>query len=287
VKAADKWSWLLRQKPGTMAEQCLLQALVIACHPKPTRIDGGWWREDGEHRVHEAIAPPFHAWLSSGEITQRTGMNERTVPAVVERLCQRGLVKQAGWYGRTGQIKVFRLLIDGTETRQKPAAFSRDQTPLFPAPLAGDQTPQVPAPFEAASLASNTVGSCIERPQVSTSPYIGVKRELKRERDIAREKTVDKKVRKAMTPRHQIPDDWTPDAKQAAWAAKQLPGVELDPIVRAFRAYHSGTGEARPGWARSFVTWITKEVGHQAKRPQRRGPSRDLSQMNYEAEPGS
>lgn len=155
----DKFSWLLRQT-GTLAEMSLLQVFVIACHHRETTIDG-------------RVFPPFHVWLSAAEIARRSGLNDRTIPVVAARLTQRGLIKSAGRHGKTGQIRVYRLLIDATETLQVPA------------PLEDVETLQVPAPFDVSESlhvsALKGAGSCIERVHVPASAYIGIKRELKRE----------------------------------------------------------------------------------------------------------
>lgn len=131
---AAKWDWLLRQEPGTLAEQCLLQAFVIACHHKPTTVDGG------------RVFPPFHVWLTSEEITRRTGMNERTIPQVVERLRQRGLLAPVRpGHGRTGQIKVYRLTVTAGATPQEAAGLHAPETPQETALFDEVQSLQVPA----------------------------------------------------------------------------------------------------------------------------------------------
>lgn len=152
-----KFAWLLQQSGCSVAEMSLLQTFAIACHHKDTTVDG-------------RVFPPFHVWLSSAEIARRSGLNERTIPAVIARLKQRGLIESAGRYGKTGQIKVYRLLIDANETPQECAPFALGKTPQVPAPFGATETPQVPASKDRRFLH--------ESPKDSASTYIEGNRDL-------------------------------------------------------------------------------------------------------------
>ena len=253
MKADAKFTWLLQQS-GSVAEMSLLQVMVIACHHGAKTIDG-------------RVFPPFHVWLTPAEIARRSGLHERTVPEIVERLKQRGLIAPAGRHGKTGQIRVHRLLIDAAESAKEPAPLKKAESAKVSSPLKDRERPKDSSPLKAAAQS--------ESPSLSASkdepfciPLIEERRDLDvKERD------------QRSAPKRRIPDDWRPSEKLTAWAREKRPDlVDLEAVTERFRDYYLSKGEARASWDASFRTWVGRE---KAPAKQQITRQKGFDQMDY------
>ncbi|MGE3348315.1 MAG: DnaT-like ssDNA-binding domain-containing protein [Ramlibacter sp.] len=262
----DKFSWLLRQETGSLAEQCLLQALVIACSPKPTKVEG------------DKVMPPMHTWMSPAEAARRTGMNERTIPSVYRRLCERGLITEAGRRGKTGQIKVYRLMVSDSESPKDSAGLRNEQSPHDSSPLESTEDRRNLRPIKLESpkdSAAKTEGFCVERPKEPASTYIEVSQSFKPK---AKPETEQRSA-----PKRRIPDDWQPDAKLLEWAKSTRPDLNLTATVENFRDHWLAMGEARASWPASFRTWVKRERVYEAGRKGRATSHNGLDSKDYGA----
>jgi hypothetical protein len=135
-------AWAVAQNPGSASEKLILLALA------------------DRHNEDSLIAYPSIAWL--GEFS---GLNRKTIIAVLDRLEAKGLISDSGERkGRTGQIKAYRLAFDLPQTegsqKRNGSTFSskgsqkRDTEPV---------TEPTPIIFSTPTLESNLKTQCKEK----------------------------------------------------------------------------------------------------------------------------
>ena len=69
-----------------------------------------------------------------------------------------------------------------------------------------------------------------------------------------------------------IPADWFPSDETRLFAAEHCPAVDLEREVRKFRDYWLEKNSRRPGWDRSFRSWLENAQQWAAERPRAAAP---------------
>jgi hypothetical protein len=95
--------WARRTRCGSSSCKSVLWALADADNDEPrTSASGKSW-------------PPHHTWVSLAYLCEATELDRKTVITALARLIAGGLIEPVGTDGRTNQIRVFRLRVDGSQ----------------------------------------------------------------------------------------------------------------------------------------------------------------------------
>lgn len=97
-----------------------------------------------------------------------------------------------------------------------------------------------------------------------SDPASGIEAEVEVEVEVEQQKT-SSSVSRAV--KHRIREDWLPTADDLAWAAVKAPLVNLVRETESFRNYFLDKGEKRPGWSRSWQTWMLRAQTNAEVRP--------------------
>jgi len=187
------------------------------------------------------------AWPSVAHLCERTQQDRKTVLGNLKKLEAQGLIARAGKAGRTGQVVMWRLAVDG------PAQAVNDAESPENAP---ENTPEkgtirVAAPVPVSP--ANDAGFAVQRSQKQDTETGRKLKETGRGRAAASS---------GSGRGSRLPADWAPSEADQAFCRKQRPDLDPQVVAATFRdhwASKTGKDATKQDWPATWRNWVRRE----------------------------